>query len=232
MRFYISEKLLLEKLELVAYAPNCFDLPLFGDVCKLFAESLDMYVNSSRVAEVVKAPNLVKKLVAGEHSVVVGCEEIEKFKFFGRNVNRLSAELEFIFLKRDLEVVKFYNFGIVAFVTCATAENCLYARHNFFCIKGLCDKIVCSELEAQNFVKNFVLCSEHDDGLRGDLADFAADLPTVLAGHHDVEKNKIGFVDFECIHTVNTVISGFDHITLILKIEFKHITDIRVIIYY
>ena len=79
----------VEKLKLVAYAPNGLYDPLVGHAVKLLAKSLDVYVNGSGVAEVVKAPYLIKKLVACEYAVVIGCEEVEEFKLLGGNINAL-----------------------------------------------------------------------------------------------------------------------------------------------
>ena len=57
-----------------------------------------MNVHRTGVTKIVKAPNLVKKLVAGKYSVVVGGKEIQQLQLLGRYVNRLTAELKLIFL--------------------------------------------------------------------------------------------------------------------------------------
>ena len=61
----------MQKLELVANAPYRAEDPLVRNALKLFAESLYVNVNRSRVAEVIKSPYLVKKLIAGENAVAV-----------------------------------------------------------------------------------------------------------------------------------------------------------------
>ena len=69
--YYIILRSLAEYFKFVAYAPDGFDDPLVRDALELFAESLDVDVNGSGVAEIVESPYLVKKLVTGEYSVVI-----------------------------------------------------------------------------------------------------------------------------------------------------------------
>ena len=66
-----------------------------------------MNVDRARVAEVIEAPNLVKKLIAREHAVIVGGKEIEKLQLLGGDVDRFAAQLKLVFLQADLDIFKF-----------------------------------------------------------------------------------------------------------------------------
>lgn len=61
----------VDKLEFVSYAPDRLDHPFFRCLFKLFTQTLDVNVYRTGVAEVIEAPYLVKKLIAGKYAVVV-----------------------------------------------------------------------------------------------------------------------------------------------------------------
>ena len=87
-----------------------------------------MNVYRTGVTEIIKAPNLVKKLVSGENSVVVGCEEVEKLKLLGRDVNRLARKLKLVLLKAYLYIVKLDNVVVALIgVRLITAKHSLNA---------------------------------------------------------------------------------------------------------
>ena len=94
----MSPYFLAEELELIANAPNGFENPLITYTLKLFSESLDVNVNSSRVAEVIKAPYLIKKLISCEHAVVIRCEEIEQLELLGGDIHSLTLKLKLVLL--------------------------------------------------------------------------------------------------------------------------------------
>ena len=60
---------LLEHFEFVADAPNGFEYPLVGNTVEFFTQTFYVYVNGSRVAQIVESPYFVEKLIAGENSV-------------------------------------------------------------------------------------------------------------------------------------------------------------------
>lgn len=62
---------LIEKLEFISYAPHGFKDPLVGNTLKLFTKTLYMNVNSSRVSEIIKAPDLIEKLIASKDMIIV-----------------------------------------------------------------------------------------------------------------------------------------------------------------
>ena len=57
------------QFKLVPDAPDGLKAPLVRHALQLLAQALDVHIHGSRVAEVVKTPNLVQKLIAGEDAV-------------------------------------------------------------------------------------------------------------------------------------------------------------------
>ena len=112
------------------------------------------------------------------------------------------------------------------------AEHRLDPRGELLHLKGLDNKIVRTELETEHLVENLALCRYHNDRLRGDLANLAAYLPAVLLRHHNVEQNKIRLVHLKAADSVSAVICGLDLISVILKIQLEHVTDINVVVNY
>ena len=94
----MSPYFLTEELKLIAHSPNGFEDPLITYTFKLFSESLDVNVNCSGVAEVIKAPYLIKKLISCEHAVVIRCKEVKKLKLLRRNVYSFTLKLKLVFL--------------------------------------------------------------------------------------------------------------------------------------
>ena len=78
---------LLEDLEFITYSPNRFEDPLVRNSLQLFAETFYVYIDRSGVPEVIKAPNLIEKLIAGKYSVIVLGEEIEELELLRGNVD-------------------------------------------------------------------------------------------------------------------------------------------------
>ena len=60
---------LLLGLELVANAPDRFQLPFIRHALELFAQALDVHVDRARISEVVEAPYLIEQLCACEYAV-------------------------------------------------------------------------------------------------------------------------------------------------------------------
>ena len=94
----MSPEFLAEELKLVANAPNGFEDPFITYTLKLLSESLDMNINCSGVAEVIKAPYLVKKLISCKHAIVIRCKEVKQLELLRRNINSLTLELKLILL--------------------------------------------------------------------------------------------------------------------------------------
>ena len=159
-------RIILVKIELISNAPNGLDDPFVRYACKLFAQALDMYVNGTRVTEIVKSPDLVKKLIACKYSVIVGSKEIEKLKLLGGNVDIFAAELELVFLKADLDILKSDDLVVCLRNACLTAaENCLYSCRKLLVVNRLYHIVVSAELKTEHLVKDLALCACNDDRL-------------------------------------------------------------------
>ena len=63
--------MLVQSLKLISNAPDGLEKPLVRHALQLFAESLDVHVNGTRVAEIIESPNLVEKLIASENAIAV-----------------------------------------------------------------------------------------------------------------------------------------------------------------
>ena len=59
----------VQQLELVAHAPDGFKIPFFRDPLKLLPQALDVNINRSGVAEVIKAPDLIEELISRKHPI-------------------------------------------------------------------------------------------------------------------------------------------------------------------
>ena len=190
-----------------------------------------MNVYRARVAEVIKAPYLVEQLVARENAVIVGCEEVEKLKFLGRNVNAFAAKLEFVFLTADLDIFKFDNFAVAGSLAGrATAQNGFDARGQFLDIKGFDHVVIGTKLKTEYLIKGFAFGGNHDNGFGGNLADFTADLPTVKLGQHNIEEHQVRLLLTECFNCRCAVICDNNVEALFLDIESEQLADIGVII--
>ena len=97
-----------------------------------------MNVDSSRVAEVIEAPDLVEQLVAGEDAVVVRREEVKKLQLLRGDVDRLALELQLVLLAADLYVVELDRLVVVLVVVRrVTAEDSLDSGGKLLRLKRL-----------------------------------------------------------------------------------------------
>ena len=191
-----------------------------------------MNVNGTGISEVIKAPDLVKKLISRKYAVVVRSKEIEKLQLLGGHVNGLALELQLIFLMAYLDVIKLDNLVVVLIgMRLVAAKNRLNASAELLHIEGLDHKVVRSQLKPEDLIKDLSLCSYHNNGLRGHLSYLAANLPTVLFGKHNIEKHKIGLVYLKEIDTLSAVVRDLYAIALVLKIKLEKLAYIFVIVY-
>ena len=106
-------------LELVAYAPDCLERPLVRNIFKLFTKTLDMNVDSTGVAVILKATYLVKKLISCINTVRVGSEVEEEFKLLRRCIHNLSVNTKLIscHIDNELVIADFLYLGLGAALT-------------------------------------------------------------------------------------------------------------------
>ena len=156
-------------------------------------KTLDVNIHRSGVAEIVKAPDLVEKLISCENAVIVGSQEVKQFKLLGGDINALAVELEFILLLADLDVFELDNLIVIGIVMgIATAENRLDACEEFAHIKGFNNEIVGAKLETYDLINDLALSGDHNDRLVCKFAEFCANVFAVLTGKHNIKENKIG----------------------------------------
>ena len=160
------EGLSAQKLEFVANAPNGLESPLVGNTLKLLTKALYVNVNCSGVTEIVEAPDLVKKLISGEHTVVVGSEEVEQLQLLGGNVNGLALELKLILLMAYFDVVELDDLVIVLVgVRLIAAKNGLNTGAELLHVEGLNNEIVRTQLKAEDLVEHLTLSGDHNNRL-------------------------------------------------------------------
>ena len=110
------------------------------------------------------------------------------------------------------------------------AKHGFDARRYFLHIERLGDEVVRAELKTEHLVEHFALCRYHNDRLGGHFTDLAADLPAIFARHHNVEKNKIRFVDLKSTERLDTVVCGNGFIAFVFEINLQKVADICVIV--
>ena len=190
-----------------------------------------MYINSARVAKIIEAPDLVKKLISCEYAVIVGSQEVKQFKLLGGDINALAVELEFILLLADLDVFELDNLIVIGIVMgIATAENRLDACEEFAHIKGFNNEIVGAKLETYDLINDLALSGDHNDRLVCKLAEFCANIFAVLTGKHNIKENKIGLVFLKYIDSLITVRCGAYLIAFLFERCLQKVANIAVII--
>ena len=65
----VGQNRLFGNLELVSDSPDGLQIPLVRHTFQFFSQALDVNVDRARISEIVKAPDLVQKLVAGKDPV-------------------------------------------------------------------------------------------------------------------------------------------------------------------
>ena len=60
---------LFGNLEFITDTPDSLQIPLVADTFQFLAKALDVYVNSSGIAEIVKPPYLVQQLISRKNTV-------------------------------------------------------------------------------------------------------------------------------------------------------------------
>jgi len=118
-------------------------------ILDLLAETLDVHVNSARVADVVVAPDLVQQLIPCKYMVWRCSEKVQQLQLLGRHVYRLSVvEDRIVGLVHD-KVGVFHALdvrgGFVRLGRLVAAEHSLDPCHQLFGVKGLNDIVVCAQ---------------------------------------------------------------------------------------
>ena len=155
--------LLFLDLEFVADAPYGFQSPLVRNALKLFAQTLYMNVNGSRISVVVEAPDLVEKLVSRKDPVGIAREVVDKLHLLGGSVDLFAVYAKLVICQVDRELVVMNFLDRVFVGSGGTAKNRLDSRDDLLDLERLDNIIVRAELEPENLVNGLALCGEHDD---------------------------------------------------------------------
>ena len=60
-----------ERFKFISNTPYCFKQPFVGYTLKLLTKPFYVYVNGTGVAKIIKAPDLVEKLISCKYSVAI-----------------------------------------------------------------------------------------------------------------------------------------------------------------
>ena len=90
LSFFLPSGLSLLFLDLIADAPDGLEAPLLGGTLQLFTQALDMDINRTGIAVILKAPHLVQQLVAGVDTVGVARQTGQQLQLLGRSLHDLA----------------------------------------------------------------------------------------------------------------------------------------------
>ena len=108
----------------------------------------------------------------------------------------------------------------------------LDACHHLFCVKGLDHVIVCAQLQTQHLVKGLALGGKHHHRGVARLADAAADLKTVHAGHHHVQQHHIRLDRVELFQSFFAIVCHRDLIALLGQVQPQQLADVGVVVHH
>ena len=149
-----------------------------------------MNVDRTGIPEIVKAPDLVQKLIAGEDPVRGRRQVIQQFHLLRRCIDLLSVDHQLVGIQIDHQLVK-GQLLIHRSDMIRPAHHRMDAGQQLFHFKRFGYIVVRTHLKAGDLVVCLSLGSQHDDGGRGLFPDVTADLPAVLARQHDIQHHDI-----------------------------------------
>ena len=87
-------------------------------------------------------------------------------------------------------------------------------------MEGLGHVIVTAHIEADQAVRFIVLGRQEDNGNITELADTAADLEAIHAGHHQIEEHNLRFLVAQRMQRGHAIVGNIDDELFLLKIRF------------
>ena len=139
------------------------------------------------------APDRVEKVVAAEDAAGMARQIVEQPEFRGSGGGELAADLQLHGAGVDDDLFKADDRRRCG--PLEAAQHSFDAGHQFARRKGLGDVVVRPQFEAENAIVFAGARGEKDDGNGGKagvIAQAAANIETIAAGHHDVEQKKRG----------------------------------------
>ena len=179
-----------------------------------------MHIDRAAVPIILKAPDLVKQLIAGVNAVGIARQMKQQFQFLGRGVHHFAVHLKLIPGHVDGQLIVGDLLDVLGGGTRAgAAQNRLDPGDNFLGLKRLDHIIVRAQLQTEHLVKGLPLRRDHNNRGVGTLADFTADLPAVQLRHHDIQQHKVGGLGGKLFHRLLSVMRNDNGIPLFFQIQ-------------
>ena len=165
----------------------------------------------------------------------MGSQTVEQLQLLGGSFHHLALDPQLVAVHIQPQVVEL-NDALGALGgsggSLAAAQHRLDAGHHLFCVKGLYHVIVRAKLQAQHLVKGLALGGKHHYRGVARLADAAADLKAVHAGHHHVQQHHVRLDRVELFQPFFAIVGHGDLIALLGQVQPQQLADVGVVIHH
>jgi len=162
-------------------------------------------------------------------------QTIQQFQLLGGSFHHLALDPQLVAVHIQPQVIELDD-PLGALGGCggslAAAQHRLDARHHLFCVKGLYHVIVCAQLQAQYLVEGLALGGKHHHRGVARLADAAADLKAVHAGHHHVQQHHVRLDGVELFQSLFAIVCHRDLIALLGQVQPQQLADVGVVVHH
>ena len=165
----------------------------------------------------------------------MGSQTVQQLQLLGRSLHHLALDPQFVAVHVQTEVVELDDaLGALGGSggSLAAAQHRLDARHHLFCVKGLDHVVVCAQLKTQHLVKGLALGGKHHHRGVARLADAAADLKAVHAGHHHVQQHHVRLDRVELFQSFFAIVCHRDLIALLGQVQPQQLADVGVVVHH
>ncbi len=205
-------------------------------ILDLFPQPLDMHIHSPGIADILIPPDLIQKLLPGEHLVRGSRQEIEELQLLGRHFHLASVADHGIIGQVDGQPVVFHTLcliggGSLLSGRLAAPQDGPDPGHHFLGIKRLHDVVVGPQLQPQNLVKDLALGGKHDHRGGGFRADLPAHLVAVHARKHQVQQDQVGLVALKGIQRILPVEHNLRVKAFLIQVKRDQLRNILIIVY-
>ena len=194
-----------------------------------------MYVHGSGIADIFITPDMIQELFPGEYLIGRGCQKVKEFQLLWRHLHVFSLIDNGIIGQVDGEIRVFHTFSGRLFRSgrfgrFKAAQDSFDSGYQFFGIKGFDHIIIGAKFQSQHFIEDFSFGREHDNGDVGFITDFPADLISVDARKHQIQKDQVGRKSFKSVNGFFTVIDDHTVKTFLGKIKGNQLCNIVVVV--
>src|SRR5450759_386914 len=219
-------------LEAVTHAPDGLDeARALGVVGELLPQVPYVDVDRAGVTDVLVSPHLLHQPVAGEHDSRVGREDVKEVELLRGQLHLPDA----VDLHPPAPAVHGEAPALEEFLRflggrLRPPEHRLDARDQLARAERLCEVIVGAQLQAHYLVHLGLTRCEHDDRDLRSLADLPEHFQAVLAGEHDVQHQKVGFLGEELLDRGVAVEGRGDAIAFLFEVQLDELDDVLLVV--